>query len=190
MSLNVSPSSFVDKLERQLAKCLPADKNIVRRKKNGDIIYETVRSSLLSPRERAGEGVQSSAQASTPTPAESTAPAPDTINLPNKLPQTPVNQENGNLFTDSQPPSPLPAVAAAATETTIGIALVAAGAAALHTHQSPPDTALTCHEAQNPGNQQPVDPLTDLLHRALAATKTRRGHPPALDRKSTRLNSS
>src|SRR5262245_6683971 len=48
MSAYKSSLSAIDKLERQLAKCLPADKNIVRRKNNGDIIYETVRPEFIS----------------------------------------------------------------------------------------------------------------------------------------------
>jgi len=101
--------------------------------------------------------------------------------LPNKLPQTPDSQEIGNLIANSangvavfcnakhsaQPESP-PSLTSNDTITAVG-------------QELSPNAGFSCHEASTSGNQNDADPLTELLHRAIAVSKVRRGRPASLD---------
>jgi hypothetical protein len=190
--------SVADRLERKLNKILAAEKqnlkneNILRLEKNGDISYETVRSyrvpvgceashspSELEPPADAGVPVNRAAFHSSPAqnPAISNS-------LPNKLPQTPALQENGNLIGNPAASSAAATALHAESQSPTASELVSNDAPSAAPDQPPPELPISCHEPRNAGNKtgsDEPDPVEDLLRRALTVAKVRRGRPPALD---------
>jgi len=183
--------SVADRLERKLAKIKAAERkkflneNIVRLEKNGDISYEAVRTYRVPVGQ--ASGLLDSPSTVIATDSELTAPLDPGQNpansnlLPNKLPQTPVHQENGNLIADA------PAGVAVFCEAKHGAqpeaqsSLASSNAIFAVGQERSPNTGISCHEVPPTGSQVAADPLEELLHRALVATKTRRGRPPGLD---------
>src|SRR5262245_60061749 len=103
--------STIDKLERDLARLLPAEKNIIRRKKNGDIIYETVR-----PHYAPTDHEHST---------EDTNPKRERGTNPNFYTETPDSAQNGQQFDPLCGPSIV-----AAGPTTVSEVVVGQGVAA------------------------------------------------------------
>jgi hypothetical protein len=150
--------------------------------KNSDTLTRSVSKGLDT---QASEG--SRTESATITKVESANPQEISNWLPNKLPESPASQEIGNI------------IAASLTGVAVfGEAKRLAqdqGTPASTTHdvpvataqQSPPNAGLSCHEAPTTGSQSTTgkegdaDPLTELLHRAVAATKVRPGRPASLD---------
>jgi hypothetical protein len=162
-------SSHIEKIENQLAKLLAADKrqrkneNIVRRSKNGDLTYETIRT-LAVPRH---------------DEPMNTAPSA------NIYTETPDSAHNGQQFPGAGAASAAHRNQSDNAETPIPNQLADAGCTV---QQSAPSFALagiSIHDSQSTGQQiapadsQSADPLEDLLARALARPK--RGRPAAFD---------
>lgn len=182
MSAKSNISDNIIKLERKLAKIQAVERkklineNILRLEKNGDISYETVRthSSPHAPRE----------ECITRSVVPTIDPPQNPVNsnlLPNKLPETPMHQENGNLIGDSAVVVAPSIDTAAVAEPPAAMVLTAGDAIAVAGQESSPSAGLSCHDTEKPGNQEGRDALEELLYRALAASKVRRGRPPAFD---------
>jgi len=108
-----------------------------------------------------------------------------------------VHQQVGNLITDLAVDSASSTEPLARAQVQVALALPASDAAVGAEQKLPAGHGLSCHEAEKSGNsprrigvppvvQQPSanddsDPLEELLYRALAASKARRGRPPTFD---------
>ena len=190
MSRKSDAAARVQKLQRKLDRIQARQRrqflneNVLRLEKSGNISYERVRTFASDPATDAA-----SAGSATPAaPATSLAQNPAISNfVPNNVPQTPVNQENGTLFGGFSPALEAAAVARQATEVTPAAIVTAASDAAA---SAPPDGAeagIKCHEAPDRGTLEADsqgDPLTELLGRAIAAARVRRGRPAAFDERA------
>ena len=200
MSANQSSTqkalSVADRLERKLAKIKAAERkkflneNIVRLEKNGDLSYEAVRTYATHKPEAQATGTAAkrwSPAADQPSCAENNPPAEPSETqanpnlLPNKLPQTPVSHEIGNLIADSAKGVAVFCEAKHVAQPESSPSLTSTDALAATGQEQTPDAGISCHEASNTGNQSDADPLTELLHCAVAASKVRRGRPASLD---------
>src|SRR5207249_1435613 len=101
--------------------------------------------------------------------------------MPNKFPQTPASQQNGNLIADSTDGVAVSCEGKLGAQTQTPLALTPRDVIAATELEPAPHAGISCHEPPTTGNQPAADPHEELLHRALIATKTRRGRPPALD---------
>jgi hypothetical protein len=188
--------SVADRLKRKLAKIKAAERkkflneNIVRLEKNGDLSYEAVRTYSTYKPEAQATGTAAerwSPAADKPKHSDNDLPDQPSQNpvnsnlLPNKLPQTPDSHEIGNLIADSTGWVAVFCEVKHGAQTQTDIALAPSDAIAEADQELPPNAGISCHEPSPTGNQQAADPLEELLDRALVATKTRRGRPPALD---------
>src|SRR5262245_5575037 len=198
MSANQSSTqkslSLADRLERKLAQIKAAERkkflneNVVRLEKNGDLSYEAVRT-YSAPRDGGvtpGSGVISDNSSSvanrvaselTPdTFASPLAALADVVQnpansnlLPNKLPQTPVSHEIGNLIADSAKGVAVFCEAKHGAQPESLPSLTLSDELAPTDQESSPNAGISCHEAPHTGNQNDADPLTELPHRAVAA---------------------
>jgi Helix-turn-helix domain of resolvase len=185
--------SVADKLERRLAKIQAAQRrkfineDILRLEKNGDISYETVRTmtSPQAPPKMPQENHPPHAPEIPPTAETLVQEIPANSNLlPNKLPQTPALHDFGNLIDHSAASIPAASTADAEPQSPSATDLASNDTPPSVTDQRAPEAPISCHETQNSGNKTGEgarDPLDDLLHRAIAVAKVRRGRPPALD---------
>src|SRR4029453_15456464 len=114
MSSNRSSSqkslSAADRLRRKLPKNKTAERkkfpqeNIARLEKNGDLSYKTVRTYAIPHKPEAQARGPAADEPSHPENYPPTQPSkiqPNSNLFPNKFPQTPAPQENGNLIADS-----------------------------------------------------------------------------------------
>ena len=162
MSVNKSSLSEIEKLERELARLLPKDKNIIRRKKNGDIIYETVRTGapMDNPKRERGTG-------------------------PNFYTETPDSPQNGQQFDATSSSTEIATDPATVPEVIPTQEVVAPQESAEPISNSQSTTGISIHDDQTTGQQiattegESADPLEELLSRALS--KSRRGRPAAFD---------
>jgi len=105
--------------------------------------------------------------------------------LPNKLPETPVNQEIGNLSGGSAATSEPAADSSAAAEA-LAAEEVAARAAPGEAVANPAGEArISCHEAENSGNQDhnPMRTPTGVIRSPICSTRRRSAAAYFVDRK-------
>ena len=143
----------VAKLERQLARLEVAEgkklknEDILRLEKNGDISYETIRT-VAVPFEECTAASEPMMMAE---PAEHENAANSNL-LPNKLPETPVIEEIGNLIGVFPAAGQSPTDAAAVAEINVAVALAAKLAVAETKEQSALTAGICCHEADKSSN--------------------------------------
>src|SRR5262245_56681765 len=171
--------SVADRLERKLAKIKAAERkkflneNIVRLEKNGDLSYEAVRTYRVPVGQ--ASSLPDSPSTVIATDSELTAPLDPGQNpansnlLPNKLPQTPVAHEIGNLIADSAKGVAVFCNAKHGAQPESLPSLTLSDELAPTDQESSPNAGISCHEAPHTGNQNDADPLTELPHRAVAA---------------------
>ena len=194
-----SASERSSRLARQLTRLEARQRrqlrneDIVRLEKNGELSYERVRTvgsdSYASQASEEADHTQRLTPA--PSPAQfagGDAQNPENSNLlPNKLPETPVNQEIGNLSGGSAATSEPAADSPTAAEALAAEGVAATAAPGEAAANPAGEARISCHEAENSGNAPSDadadgrDPLAELLDRAIAAAQVRRGRPRAFD---------
>jgi hypothetical protein len=202
MSKRQKPAlTAAQKLGRELDRILEAkmrflkSENILHLTESGDIRGEIVRThpSESQPAAQARASIhkpeaqaRGSAAGELCHPEDAPHPEPAKIaeessGLPNTLPQPPSAREIGNLIPSCAAPLAPSADPNAAPQSPSTVSLTSSNALVADGMVLSPNAALSCHHSSSGGIQDDHDALADLVQRALAATKVRRGRPAALD---------